>query len=249
MATISCRPVTRSNLDDLLVVFGEQGASCGCWCMYWRISGDAFASNGNDGNRAALLDRIRRGEVPGVLAYVDGVPVGWCSVAPRDTFREVVPREPSGGIAPREPCEASRDIAAGDTFREAVPREPSGDIVPREPSGGVASVLCEDAAGEASRGGLSGPDRNDRDDRNAVDGTDIWSITCFYIPRSARHMGVAAALVRGAVEHACAGGARVVEAYPSPVASEAAYMGTVSMFANAGFHDTDSVYRYEIGSR
>ena len=29
---------------------------------------------------------VDSGEVPGVLAYEDGEPVGWCSVAPRDSF-------------------------------------------------------------------------------------------------------------------------------------------------------------------
>ena len=29
---------------------------------------------------------VDRGEPPGLLAYVDGAPVGWCAVAPRETF-------------------------------------------------------------------------------------------------------------------------------------------------------------------
>jgi GNAT superfamily N-acetyltransferase len=29
---------------------------------------------------------VRSGEVPGILAYADGEPVGWCSVAPREQF-------------------------------------------------------------------------------------------------------------------------------------------------------------------
>jgi GNAT superfamily N-acetyltransferase len=29
---------------------------------------------------------IESGEIPGILAYADGQPVGWCSVAPREKF-------------------------------------------------------------------------------------------------------------------------------------------------------------------
>jgi GNAT superfamily N-acetyltransferase len=32
---------------------------------------------------------VDSGEVPGVLAYEDGEPVGWCSVAPRESFESL----------------------------------------------------------------------------------------------------------------------------------------------------------------
>jgi GNAT superfamily N-acetyltransferase len=38
--------------------------------------------------RVAGLEKLVRDHVPiGVLAYADGEPVGWCSIAPRDTYR------------------------------------------------------------------------------------------------------------------------------------------------------------------
>jgi len=36
---------------------------------------------------------IRSGEVPGILAYLEGEPIGWCSVAPREAF-PVLDRSP-----------------------------------------------------------------------------------------------------------------------------------------------------------
>jgi GNAT superfamily N-acetyltransferase len=36
-----------------------------------------------EANRLAMERHIDDGNVPGVLAYVDGEPAGWCSVAPR----------------------------------------------------------------------------------------------------------------------------------------------------------------------
>src|SRR5512134_1362290 len=47
-----------------------------------------------------------------------------------------------------------------------------------------------------------------------VDDAPVWSIVCFVVPPEFRHRGVAAALLRGAIEYAAKRGARVLEAYP-----------------------------------
>ncbi len=70
--------------------------------------------------------------------------------------------------------------------------------------------------------------------------TDVWSVTCFFIRRSARRSGVAGALLMAAVVHAAEHGARVLEGYPvEPRADRAAdlYPGTVAMFRRAGFRE------------
>jgi GNAT superfamily N-acetyltransferase len=36
---------------------------------------------------------VRSGEVPGLLAYLEAEPIGWCSIAPRETF-PVLDRSP-----------------------------------------------------------------------------------------------------------------------------------------------------------
>lgn len=178
---VSCRAVTAENLVDLLDLFGEQGASGGCWCMFWRIRRAEFERNGNAGNRAAFLALLEGGEVPGILAYDGETPVGWCSVAPRETFG---------------PLERSS------SYRR-------------------------------------------------LDQTPVWSVTCFYVPAAARRRGIAVALLRGAVEHVRACGGHVVEGYPAPRSSEAAYMGTVPIFTEVGFRtaggdERHPVYRYEL---
>jgi hypothetical protein len=37
-------------------------------------------------NKRAFKEIVNFGEVPGLLAYVDGQPVAWCSVAPREKY-------------------------------------------------------------------------------------------------------------------------------------------------------------------
>ena len=95
---IEIQPVTADRWDDLVALFERRGprggapVTSGCWCMAWRLPRAEFERNWGRGalrgagNRAALATVVSEGRVPGLLAYVDGVPVGWVSVAPREAF-------------------------------------------------------------------------------------------------------------------------------------------------------------------
>jgi GNAT superfamily N-acetyltransferase len=61
--------------------------------MWWRIKRKEFESQQGDGNHQAMRSIIESGKVPGILAYKDGVPIAWCSVAPREDF-PVLDRSP-----------------------------------------------------------------------------------------------------------------------------------------------------------
>jgi GNAT superfamily N-acetyltransferase len=79
-------PLTPERWPDFEQLFGPHGAYGGCWCIWWRTSRSQFEKQGNAGNRQAMKDIVESGQVPGILAFLDGQPVGWCSVAPRDTY-------------------------------------------------------------------------------------------------------------------------------------------------------------------
>ena len=83
---LSFQPATPERWDDIVALFGERGACAGCWCMYWRRDAQAYATGKGAGNRAALCRIVRRGDEPGILAYADGEPIGWCAVAPREEY-------------------------------------------------------------------------------------------------------------------------------------------------------------------
>jgi GNAT superfamily N-acetyltransferase len=61
--------------------------------MWFRITQQEFSRGaprgGAGGNRGAMKRLVGRGTVPGLLAYLDGKPVGWVSVAPREQFGRV----------------------------------------------------------------------------------------------------------------------------------------------------------------
>jgi GNAT superfamily N-acetyltransferase len=61
----------------------------GCWCQFWLLRGkqadEAWGSKG----RRRMQRQVKKGGEPGLLAYIDGVTVGWCRVGPRETFERL----------------------------------------------------------------------------------------------------------------------------------------------------------------
>ncbi|MFH1144950.1 MAG: GNAT family N-acetyltransferase [Candidatus Eisenbacteria bacterium] len=83
---LSFHPLTPSRWKDFVELFGPHGAAGGCWCMWWRLSAKEFNAGKGAPNRRAMKALVDAGRVPGILAYRDGLPVGWCAIAPRDEF-------------------------------------------------------------------------------------------------------------------------------------------------------------------
>ncbi len=80
-------PLTPDRWSDFETLFGPRGGTGGCWCMYWRSTRSEFDRAKGDGNRAAFHEIVLTADrPPGLLAYLDGEPVGWCAVAPRDEY-------------------------------------------------------------------------------------------------------------------------------------------------------------------
>ena len=79
-------PLTRERWPDLEELFGKRGACAGCWCMFWRLNRSQFNQQKGDENRRSLKKIVDSGETPGIVGYLGGVPIGWCSVAPRESY-------------------------------------------------------------------------------------------------------------------------------------------------------------------
>jgi GNAT superfamily N-acetyltransferase len=78
--------LTPERWDDLVALFGPRGACGGCWCMWWRMKRADFEKRKGAGNRRAFRRIVKRGDEPGVLAYAGDEPIGWCAIAPRQTY-------------------------------------------------------------------------------------------------------------------------------------------------------------------
>lgn len=169
---VTVESVDAGSWNDLRAVVGTTGDAPGCWCQWFKVRRSEMQELSRDDLADRLHASVAAGS-PGVLARIDGEPVGWAAVEPFSAY-------PALGRSP-------------------ITRRQEGD--PADP----------------------------------------WAVTCFVVRREHRRQGVAAELLRGAVEHARAHGAEVVEGYPvdpevrpSLTASER-YHGTVSLFSSAGF--------------
>jgi GNAT superfamily N-acetyltransferase len=89
-ATLETHPLTAERWDDLAALFGRSGACYGCWCMFWRLTSTEFNTTKARQHEEAFRSLVEGGSVPGLLAYVDGQPAGWCSIAPRGTYARLV---------------------------------------------------------------------------------------------------------------------------------------------------------------
>ena len=164
-AGLTFRAVTPGTVGDFEAFFSSPGAPKHCWCMVWRRSTAESHHHTAADRKRQMMARIAAGTPIGLIAYDAAEPVGWVSVAPRETYRNL------GG-----------------------PPALAGDV--------------------------------------------IWSIACFYVPRRVRGRGLVHPLIAGAVQHARAQGATVVEAYPVDVnAPSYRFMGFVPVFLAAGFTD------------
>ena len=81
------RPLTAATWPDLERLFDLPGGSIvrGCWCMYYRKTGQGSGPAGAQ-NKQALCDLVSAGIVPGLVGYLDGSPVGWISLGPREDY-------------------------------------------------------------------------------------------------------------------------------------------------------------------
>jgi GNAT superfamily N-acetyltransferase len=167
---LAFHPLTPERWPDLERLFGPNGACAGCWCMFWRMRGPDYRRTAGPDKKRAFKQVCRSGDrPPGVLAYRDGIPVGWVAIAPRADYVRLA----------------------------------------------EARVLAP------------------------IDDQPVWSITCFFIHRTARRQGLMEKLIGAAMDFARDEGATLIEAYPKPatrkMASTDLYVGTVRCFERAGF--------------
>jgi GNAT superfamily N-acetyltransferase len=83
---IVCLPVTPERLADLDRFSRQQGKFRYCSCMRWRLTSTQYQCSTKESRIAALDELVRQRTPVGILAYIHNEPVGWCSVAPRESF-------------------------------------------------------------------------------------------------------------------------------------------------------------------
>jgi GNAT superfamily N-acetyltransferase len=88
--------VDQGRWPDFERLFESRGGPKACWCMVWRATPEEARRTDGASRKAAMAKRVAAGTTVGLLGYIDGEPVAWCSVAPRSTYRRLVDDDGSG---------------------------------------------------------------------------------------------------------------------------------------------------------
>ena len=76
-------PVTPDRFEDFADVVNPRRRQTHCWCLSPRLPAAQIAELGGGSREQAMRRLCEREHPPGVVTYLDGVPVGWCSISPR----------------------------------------------------------------------------------------------------------------------------------------------------------------------
>ena len=84
---LTFEPLSKSNWDESVTLFGERGACGNCWCQAYRLPKAEFdAGKKNDGNKMKMKDLVWNNRPTGILAFHKGEAIAWCALAPREDF-------------------------------------------------------------------------------------------------------------------------------------------------------------------
>jgi GNAT superfamily N-acetyltransferase len=165
-AELEIHPLTRDRWDDLVTLFDRPGDPRGCWCMFWRVRGRDFDKLWGGGAKAAFHEVVDQGPPPGLLAYRDGTPVGWCAVAPRESYPRILRSRVIGKLEDAPACWAVVCFY----------------VVRGERRGGVAAALLEAAVDFAAEHGATSVEGYPKDTGGARKGANelfVGSVAMF----------------------------------------------------------------------
>ena len=81
--TWETHPVTPDRFEDLADVINRTRRANHCWCLSHRLRPEEIEGLGGGSREQAMRRLCERDHPPGVVAYRDGEPVGWCNIGPR----------------------------------------------------------------------------------------------------------------------------------------------------------------------
>lgn len=110
---ITVVPANQATCEDLQAIFGERGYAARCQCQMFKIGHPEWTSATRAERAAALREQTACGEpgaegTSGLVASVNGEPVGWCAVEPRVRY----PRLPARRVVLKQRGEDPRDDGA-----------------------------------------------------------------------------------------------------------------------------------------
>ena len=93
---VSVVPANEASAEDLRAIFGDRGYAAYCQCQRYKMHNWAeWRSVGVWQRMERLQEQTRCGDptartTSGLVAYLDGEPVGWCAVEPRTAYARLL---------------------------------------------------------------------------------------------------------------------------------------------------------------
>ncbi len=76
LTALTFEPLTKSNWNKFVELFGEKGACGNCWCMSFRLTKTDFDEGKvNDGNKNAMQQLVWDNQPTGLLAFYEDIPI------------------------------------------------------------------------------------------------------------------------------------------------------------------------------
>jgi GNAT superfamily N-acetyltransferase len=90
-------PANEASCEDLQAVFGTRGYAASCQCPWFKSGHHQWTPMDPEERMWRLRIQTACGDpasavTSGLVAYLDGEPVGWCAVEPRTAFPQLPPR-------------------------------------------------------------------------------------------------------------------------------------------------------------
>jgi GNAT superfamily N-acetyltransferase len=145
-------PVTAAPAQwpDVERLFGVRGEPSRCWCRFFALNGAEWNASTPQDRKTQLREKFDgAAPAPGVLAFRDGEPVGWCAVEPRDCYPRILR---SQVLRAAGTAGASRP---GDGPEGAVWSVSCFVVAPGHRRSGVAAALLRAAVGHAFSNGAA----------------------------------------------------------------------------------------------
>ena len=77
-------PVTPDRFDEFADIVNPNRRADACWCLSHRLGAREIEELGGGSRELAMRRLCAREDPPGVVACLDGLPVGWCHIGRRD---------------------------------------------------------------------------------------------------------------------------------------------------------------------
>jgi GNAT superfamily N-acetyltransferase len=111
-AEVSVVPANEASWEDLQAVFGMRGYAARCHCQWFKLGHVAWTHVSVEERAFQLLMQTDCGNpdsdtTSGLVAYLDGEPVGWCAVEPRTAYPRLPPARVAWKARGEDPADES----------------------------------------------------------------------------------------------------------------------------------------------